>query len=59
MSLLLTDDAGHMEENLAMEVLRRWPEANPGGLTLVPEHVETRSLYDPEKPGVEQVCTPI
>lgn len=44
-----------MEENLALEVLKRWAEVNPGNLALVPEHVETRSLYDPEKPGVEQV----
>ena len=51
----VTDDAGHMEENLALEVLKRWSDVNPGNLSLVPEHVETRSLYDPEKPGVEQV----
>lgn len=52
---VVTDDAGHMEENLALEVLKRWSDVNPGNLSLVPEHVETRSLYDPEKPGVEQV----
>ena len=44
-----------MEENLALDVLKHWHEIRPAGCALVPEHVETRSLYNPEKPGVEQV----
>jgi len=52
---MYADDASHMEENLALEVLKHWSEVKPAGCALVPEHVETRSLYSPEKPGVEQV----
>lgn len=44
-----------MEENLALQVLKNWNEFKPHGCPLVPEHVETRSLYNPEKPGIEQV----
>lgn len=44
-----------MEENLALDVLKHWHDIKRGGCALVPEHVETRSLYNSEKPGVEQV----
>ncbi|XP_067937439.1 otoferlin-like [Watersipora subatra] len=47
-------DASHTEENLALNVLKQWHELQPGGCALVPEHVETRSLYNSEKPGIEQ-----
>ena len=40
-------------EHLALEILKHWDEM-PGGCKLVPEHLETRALYNPEKPGVEQ-----
>ena len=43
------------DEHLALEVLHNW-EFIPGGCLLVPEHLESRVLYNPEKPGVEQVC---
>ncbi|XP_074595836.1 ferlin family C2 domain-containing myoferlin misfire [Brevipalpus obovatus] len=40
------------EEQLCLGVLNCWKEAS--GYSLVPEHIETRSLYRPDKPGVKQ-----
>lgn len=43
------------DEHKALYVLQHW-EGMPGyGYKLVPEHVETRSLYNPENPGLVQV----
>jgi hypothetical protein len=42
------------KELLALEILKHWDEV-PGGRKLVPEHIETRSIYSPDKPGIEQV----
>ena len=43
------------EEQLALGVLHHWDQISRVGVSLVPEHVETRALYNPDKPGIEQV----
>ena len=53
MSNLLTLDSGEMDtEDLALYALRHFHELSVCGYALVPEHVETRQLYNPEKPGL-------
>lgn len=43
------------DEHLALAVLRHWEDIPRAGCKLVPEHVETRPLLNPDKPGIEQV----
>uniref|UniRef100_A0A8C8VKP5 Otoferlin n=1 Tax=Pelusios castaneus TaxID=367368 RepID=A0A8C8VKP5_9SAUR len=42
------------DEHLALAVLNHWEEIPRAGCRLVPEHVETRPLLNPDKPGIEQ-----
>ncbi|CAG2103855.1 unnamed protein product, partial [Medioppia subpectinata] len=39
------------EEDMALAVLHNWKHITGD---LVPEHIETRSVYHPDKPGIEQ-----
>ncbi|KAF0293526.1 Otoferlin [Amphibalanus amphitrite] len=42
------------EEDLALAALHQWSEIPRVGCKLTPAHIETRPLYNPEKPGIEQ-----
>ncbi|KAJ1158313.1 hypothetical protein NDU88_011005 [Pleurodeles waltl] len=42
------------DEHLALTVLHHWEEIPRAGCKLIPEHVETRPLLNPDKPGIEQ-----
>ncbi|XP_067099003.1 otoferlin-like [Osmerus mordax] len=42
------------DEHLALTVLNRWEDMPRVGCKLIPEHVETRRLLNPDKPGIEQ-----
>ena len=43
------------DEHLALTVLNHWKDMPKVGCKLIPEHVETRRLLNPDKPGIEQV----
>ncbi|XP_062325479.1 otoferlin-like, partial [Osmerus eperlanus] len=42
------------DEHLALTVLNHWEDMPRVGCKLIPEHVETRRLLNPDKPGIEQ-----
>jgi hypothetical protein len=42
----------YRDEHLALAVLHRWEEIPRVGCKIVPEHIECRPLYNPDKPGI-------
>ncbi|KAK0146183.1 Fer-1-like protein 4 [Merluccius polli] len=51
------EEEAEVEEHAALSVLHRWGEMReflPGACSLVPEHVEVRSLMSHDKPGLPQ-----
>ncbi|XP_058488607.1 fer-1-like protein 4 [Solea solea] len=54
---LSPEEEEEIEEHAALSVLQRWGEMKeflPGAFSLVPEHVEIRSLQNQDKPGLPQ-----
>lgn len=49
------DNWAAYDEHKALYVLQHWDEMPEYGYKLVPEHVEVRSLHNPENPGLMQV----
>jgi hypothetical protein len=42
-------------QSLALNVLNHWQDMPVIGYHLVPEHVETRTLFNPKIPNIHQV----
>lgn len=47
--------AADRKEIICLSILQKWHTLPVCGYPLVPEHVETRSLFHPNKPGLQQV----
>ncbi|TKS67677.1 Fer-1-like protein 6 [Collichthys lucidus] len=48
------DEPVECYENLSLKILHRWAEIPVVGCKLVPEHIETRTLYSKARPGMDQ-----
>ncbi|KAM8750038.1 fer-1-like protein 6 [Acanthopagrus schlegelii] len=48
------DEPVESYEHLSLKILHRWAEIPAVGCKLVPEHIETRTLFNKARPGMDQ-----
>ncbi|XP_040913171.1 fer-1-like protein 6 isoform X2 [Toxotes jaculatrix] len=48
------DEPVESYEHLSLKILHRWAEIPVVGCKLVPEHIETRTLFNKARPGIDQ-----
>ncbi|KAM3608068.1 uncharacterized protein V6R79_018520 [Siganus canaliculatus] len=48
------DEPVESYEHLSLKILHRWAEIPAVGCKLVPEHIETRTLFNKTRPGMDQ-----
>ncbi|XP_008284196.1 fer-1-like protein 6 [Stegastes partitus] len=48
------DEPVESYEHLSLKILHRWAEIPAVGCRLVPEHIETRTLFNKARPGMDQ-----
>ncbi|XP_028291408.1 fer-1-like protein 6 isoform X2 [Gouania willdenowi] len=55
-TLFVSEDEEPVEsyEHLSLKILHRWAEIPGVGCKLVPEHIETRTLFKKNRPGMDQ-----
>ncbi|GAA6219134.1 fer-1-like protein 6 [Lates japonicus] len=51
---MVEDQPVESYEHLSLKILHRWAEIPAVGCKLVPEHIETRTLYNKAQPGMDQ-----
>ncbi len=55
MCVYISDEQVESYEHLSLKILHRWAEIPAVGCKLVPEHIETRTLFNKARPGMDQV----
>ncbi|KAK5890071.1 hypothetical protein CesoFtcFv8_013638 [Champsocephalus esox] len=51
---MIEDEPLESYEHLSLKILHRWSEIPVVGCKLVPEHIETRTLFNKARPGMDQ-----